>query len=277
MNARIVAARGMRGFVDGLVSVVLAGHLALAGFSSVEIGAIATATLLGSALLTLLVGLAGSRFTPRSVLLCRLRADDRDGPRLRERGIVRAAPRDRVRRDAEPDRGRRLASSCRPSRRCCGREDDVRARTSLFARYNLAGALFGAAGALASGLPELAVSRFGVALPAALRSVFVIYALCGVALLVLYAGLERDAESPAAATRAAPLARSRRVVLKLSALFSLDSFGGGFAVQSLVALWLFQRFELSLAQAGTFFFGRRAAVAALSQLVSPLLARRGSG
>jgi MFS family permease len=80
-------------------------------------------------------------------------------------------------------------------------------------------------------------------------------------------------DAPALAAGGAPLARSRAIVLRLTALFSLDSFGGGFAVQTLVALWLFQRFGLSLAQAGA-FFSVAALLSALSQLVSPRLAAR---
>jgi predicted MFS family arabinose efflux permease len=154
-----------------------------------------------------------------------------------------------------------------------GREADLRARTALFARYNVAGALLGALGALATGLPELAASRFGVDLSSALRAVFLAYAACGLALVALYAGLGSAADAPAAASVRAPLARSRRVVLRLTALFSLDSFGGGFAVQTLVALWLFRRFGVSLAEAGAFFSGA-ALLSALGQLASPRLAAR---
>jgi predicted MFS family arabinose efflux permease len=128
-------------------------------------------------------------------------------------------------------------------------------------------------GALASGLPELAVSRVGVEPAAAQRAVFAVYALCGVALVALYLGLGREAAEPAARAPGAPLARSRSIVLRLSALFSLDSFGGGFAVQTLLAVWLFQRFGLSLAEAGSFFFAA-ALVSAGAQLLSPRIAAR---
>src|SRR5207248_457679 len=69
----------------------------------------------------------------------------------------------------------------------------------------------------------------------------------------VYAGLSRTVEQDATAP-GRPLSRSRRVVLELSALFSLDSFGGGFVVQSLLALYLFRRFALSLETAAAFFF-----------------------
>ena len=71
----------------------------------------------------------------------------------------------------------------------------------------------------------------------------------------------------------APLKRSRGIVLRLSALFSLDSFGGGFAIDSLLVLWLFLRFGLSVQTVGVVFFGTRT-LSALSQLASPRLAAR---
>src|SRR5207248_559221 len=69
------------------------------------------------------------------------------------------------------------------------------------------------------------------------------------------------------------LARSRGIVLKLSALFSLDSFGGGFVVQSLLVLWLFRRFALPVQVAGAIFFAA-GLLAAFSQFVSGRLAAR---
>src|SRR5258706_13799786 len=68
-SRRLIAARGLRGFADGAVSVVLSTYLLGLGFSALEVGALATATLGGSALLTLGVGLAGGRFAPRGGLL----------------------------------------------------------------------------------------------------------------------------------------------------------------------------------------------------------------
>jgi len=272
MNARIVAARGLRGFADGITSVVLPSYLALVGFSAVHVGALATSALLGSALLTLGVGLAGSRFPPRAVLLaaCALMIGTGLGfagvasfPLLLLIAFV----------GTWNPTGGDVSVFLPTEQALLGRETDLRARTSLFARYSVAGTLLASLGALASGLPELAVTRFGVELPAALRAVFVVYALCGVALLALYLGLGREAAQPASRAPSAPLAHSRRVVFQLTALFSLDSFGGGFAVQTLLALWLFQRFALSLAEAGSFFFAA-ALVSAGAQLLSPRIAAR---
>src|SRR5262249_57686585 len=117
-------------------------------------------------------------------------------------------------------------------------------RTGLFAWYNVAGNFMGALGALASGLPPVLTHAYGHEIALGHRSGFVLYALVAVATAALYVGLGPGIEVRSAAP-ARPLARSRRVVMELSALFSLDSFGGGFAVQSLLVLCLYERFQLS--------------------------------
>jgi predicted MFS family arabinose efflux permease len=92
--------------------------------------------------------------------------------------------------------------------------------------------------------------------------------------MAIYLGLRLGrAASHAPRERPRPLDRLRPVVLRLAAPFSLDSFGGSFAVQSILALWLFRRFDFSLAQAGALFFGM-GLLTAFSQLASAPLARR---
>jgi len=126
-------------------------------------------------------------------------------------------------------------------------------------------------GALAAGVPQW-LGAHGVAPLAALRAMFVLYAFVGAAIFVLYRRLP-GADDAAAPVPPAPLGPSRGVVLRLAALFSLDAFAGGLLVQSLLALWLFTRFELSLASAGAFFFWA-GLLAAASQLAAPVVARR---
>jgi MFS family permease len=125
-------------------------------------------------------------------------------------------------------------------------------RTKMFARYSLIGALAAAVGALASGSPDV-LATMGVSRLTALKSMFVVYAVLGVAGGFMYARIPAEApqveEKPVAA-----LGPSRGIVYKMAALFSIDAFAGGFAVQSLVALWLFTKFGLSLSAAGLFFF-----------------------
>jgi predicted MFS family arabinose efflux permease len=145
------------------------------------------------------------------------------------------------------------------------------ARTRMFARYGLVGALAAALGALAAGSPDVLAS-LGVARLAALKAMFVAYAMLGVLGGVLYRRLPA-APAPRAAAGAAALGPSRAIVIKLAVLFSVDAFAGGFAVQSLVALWLFDKFGLSLATAGVFFFWS-GVLAAFSYPVAAWLAGR---
>lgn len=144
-------------------------------------------------------------------------------------------------------------------------------RTHIFARYSLIGAGAGAVGALASGVPDL-LDGLGVSRLVALQGMFVLYAALGLAGGVFYARI--PAQLPEThAVAASALGPSRRIVIKMAALFSIDSLGSGFAVQSLVALWLFSRFDVSLATAGVFFFWTGIA-SALSFPVAAWLAGR---
>jgi len=101
---------------------------------------------------------------------------------------------------------------------------------------------------------------------------FVLYGLFGLVTWRVYRTLSEQVEPPGHQP-SVPLSQSRPVVLRMATVFSLDAFGGGFVVQSLLALWLFQRFELSIAAAGQIFFWA-GLLAAGSFLVSPWIARR---
>ena len=125
-------------------------------------------------------------------------------------------------------------------------------RTKIFARYSLIGALAGAAGSLAAGVPEL-MAPLGLRELDALRIMFVLYAALGLIGGLFYGRVPKRQPAQDQRTHAA-LGPSRHIVYKLAALFSLDAFAGGFVVQSLLALWLFERFDLSLTEAAVFFF-----------------------
>jgi predicted MFS family arabinose efflux permease len=143
-------------------------------------------------------------------------------------------------------------------------------RTRAFARYSLTGALAGAAGALAAAVPDFLVQA-GSSRIWAFHGMFYLYAALGLLSAALYRQLPRAQGDEKAAS--APLGPSRWTVYKLAALFSLDSFAGGFVVQSLLALWLFERFDLSLSAAGVFFFWS-GALAAFSFPVAAWLSGR---
>jgi hypothetical protein len=143
-------------------------------------------------------------------------------------------------------------------------------RTQTFARYSLVGAMATAAGALAAALPDALVLR-GLDPLSSLKAMFVLYAALGLASAVIYTRIPpmRSAEAPPPTA----LGPSRGIVIKLAALFSLDAFAGGFVVQSLLALWLFETYDLSLAAASLFFFWT-SVFTAFSYLVAVRLSRR---
>ncbi len=269
---RLVCARALRGFADGVVSVVLPAYLIALGFSPLEVGAVATATLLGSAVLTLGVGLAAHRLSARTTLLATTLLMLATGL-----GFAHVT-------DFWPLLAIAFVGTLNPSvgdvsiflpleQSLLATSVAAADRTALYARYNVAGALLAAVGSLASAFPELLARTANVSQIEALRFAFYVYAGIAVVIAVLYLGLGRAADAAAEAAPRRPLERSRSVVLRLSALFTLDSFGGGFVVQSLLALWLFQRFDFSLADAAQVFFVT-SLLGGLSQLVSPHLARR---
>jgi MFS family permease len=141
-------------------------------------------------------------------------------------------------------------------------------RTKVFSNYSLIGALSMAVGTLAAALPDLLINNAGVD---GFKSMFYAYAALGLGCAGLYARLPHARMTETG--RVTPLGRSRPIVYKLAALFSLDAFAGGFAVQSLMALWLFERFDLSVSAASLFFFWA-GILSAFSYPVASRLAQR---
>jgi MFS family permease len=146
-------------------------------------------------------------------------------------------------------------------------------RTHVFARYSLVASLAGAFGALAAGLPGWVADRSDLSELDAERCVFFVYALAGLILLLAYRRLAPRPPVVVAGVHWSGLGRSRPIVMRLSALFSVDAFGGGFAVQSILVLWLSLRFGLSTAQSGAVFFWS-GLLTASSALLAPRLAGR---
>jgi MFS family permease len=269
----LLAARGLRAIADGFVSLLLPVYLLALGYGPFETGVIATATLAGSAPLTLLVGLHAHRTSGRTLLI---------GAALLMilTGIAFAAF-----EDFWPLLVVAFIGTLNPSsgdvsvflpleQAQLARSVSDRGRTRLFARYSFIGSIMAAVGALGAALPESAAELLGTGLKPVLQMAFLLYAALGGLALLLYQRLPGGAEiADPDRVAAKPLGRSRRIVLTLAALFSLDAFAGGLVVQSLLALWLFQRFGLSLAAAGTIFFWT-GALSALSYFAAAWIADR---
>ena len=281
---RLIVARALRAFGDGYMAVVLPAYLLSIGLGTLEVGIVSTATMVGSALATLAVGawghrVPGGRLLRGAALLMAATGLGFAGltsfwPLLIVALVGTLNPSSGDVSVFLPLEHARLAATAQGH-----------ARTTLFARYSLAGALCAALGALTAAVPDWLVQHSGFDRHTALRSMFVVYAAIGFAVFLLYRDLpdhanHADRENadkadslPKVPVPPAPLGPSRGIVLRLAALFSVDAFAGGLAVNALMSLWLLERFGFSLAQAGVFFFCT-GLLSAASQLAAPLVARR---
>lgn len=235
----LLAGRALRGFCDGFVAVLLPAYLLALGFDQLAVGLISSVTLIGSAMATILVGLIGNRFPQRRLLIWAAVLMAATGaafaglsslwPLLIVAFVGTLNPSSGDVSVFLPLEQARLAEAAAPE-----------ARTALFARYGLAGSLSAAFGALAAAIPGWLGSHTSLSFLDAMRLMFLVYALTGVALWALYAKLpEPHAQSMSTAT---PLGPSRRIVIRLALLFSVDAFAGGLVVNALLSLWLMQRF-----------------------------------
>jgi len=266
----LLIGRALRAFTDGYVAILLPVYLLALGLGKWEVGLISSATLLGSALMTLALGQWGHRLPQRRLLLAAawlmavtglLFAGFSDfWPLLLVAFLGTMNPSGGDVSVFLPLEHARLSEAARGE-----------ARTFLFARYTFIGALCAAVGSLAAAFPQW-MAQAGMAQLDAIRLMFVAYGLAGVAIFFLYRGLPARAAQEQAVPPV-PLGPSRAIVIKLAALFSVDAFAGGLIVNTLLALWLFERFDLSLAAAAKFFFWS-GLLSAGSQLAAPWVARR---
>ncbi len=261
----------MRGFVDGAVAVAMSAYLTLLGWSGLRIGVLVTGMLLGSAALTLLVGVRLGRVARRAVLQWGAVSMIVSGLVFASTTMFAVLLVVGVLGTMNPTSGdvsvfSPVEQSLVPATVAA---DD---RTAMFTRYVFTGTLAAAVGSLSVGLPEWVADRTDISDETALRWVFLAYAAAGVLVFGVFRRLSESIE-PSRAEPPTPLGPSRRVVHRLALVFSVDSFGGGFVVQSLLALWLFRRFDLSAGAAGALLFWMGVCSAG-SMFASPILARK---
>jgi MFS family permease len=250
---KVYLARAIRDFGDGFVAILLPVYLIALGLSAFEVGVVATLALLGSALLTLAIGFLGGGRDHRVLLLAA-------SALMAATGLAYAAASDYALLlvvafvgTINPSGGSTSIFVPLEHAVLSGAVAPVD-RTRAFARYSLIGALAGAFGSLLAGMPEW-LALLGIGKLAAIKIMFIVYAALGVLGGLAYRRIPVAARAPRSEPRPSPaLGPSRRIVYRLAALFSIDSFAGGFVVQSLLALWLFERFDLSLTAASLFFF-----------------------
>ncbi len=268
---RVIVAKGLRAVSDGYVSIILPAYLLSLGYGALEIGALMTATLLGSAMMTFLAGTITGRFGNKRPLLAASALMIFTGlafasvqafwPLLIIAFIGTLNP-------SSGDVSVFLPLEQSLLARSVGDKD----RTLLFAFYSVSGALMGAFGTLIASVTDFGPRWLGISSLETMRLLFVLYAAIGLAAGFIYRGVSEPIRSPGEKQHA-PLGPSRQIVYRLTALFSVDAFGGGFFVQTILALWLFQAFNLPVAVASTIFFWTNL-LSAASYLAAVPIARR---
>ena len=267
-------------FGYGFLAVVLVLYLDALGLSGGEVGLLLALTLLGDAAVSLWLTTHADRIGRRRVLIA-------GAVLMLGAGLVFAATPVYVILVAAATigvispSGNEVGPFLAVEQASLSQLVDPAGRTSLFARYQLAGSLATAAGSLVAGAITSASAGGAAATADTYRVVIIAYALVGIALAVLFARVSSAVEVPVA-ERTDPTIRSRLglhksqgVVLRLSALFALDAFAGGFVMQSFIAFWFSVRFGVDPAVLGAIMFGANIAAAASALAAGRLAARFG--
>jgi MFS family permease len=268
----LIAARMVRAFAYGFGSLVLAIYLKDRGLSEAQIGLILTATLFSGTLFTLLTARYADRFgrRPTLVFFSLLMAASGLLFAFSSRweffliaafiGAVNAT-------------GYEIGPFLSIEQAVLAEAGPDEKRNQRFALYNMAGLLATASGALVGGLPGW-LRESGVSSPESFKALFLLYTALGLLSAWMATRLSRKIEETAAALPAGGMSpASRKKITRLSLLFGLDAFAGGFVIQSLVAYWFYARFGVPLSTLSALFFVA-GILTSLSFLVAARLADR---
>jgi MFS family permease len=272
--------RFMRLFAYGALSVVLVFYLVSLGLSEAQIGVLLTLTLAGDIAISLLLTTRADRFGQRRMLVV-------GAMLMAGAGIAFASTRNLFfliiagTIGVISPSGHEVGPFLSIEQAALSHVVSARSRTEVFAWYTLAGSVATALGALCGGTAASIVQKTWLSASGSYRVVVLLYAGLGIALALLFTRLSSSTEVGTSATAATGVSakaflavgHSRSIVLKLSSLFALDSFGGGFVVQSFAAYWFYLRFGVAPAKLGVIFFWANV-LAGISALLASRLATR---
>ncbi len=274
-DARLLfVTRGVRTFAYGMLAVILALFLAARGFTNTEIGLVFTATLVGDGALSLVVGTFADSFGRRRVLVasCVLVVLAGSVFAITESPILLTLA--AIVGTISPS-GAEVGPFLAIEQAAITQEVSAAERTRVFGYYQLTGSLSTAVGALSAGWIVHFIARERHSELDGFRAVLFAYAALGLVLAALFFRLSARVEPQRHEPTRVGLHRSRRAVTTLAALFAVDSFGSGLAVQTLVAFWLHRRFGADAGLLGSIFFATNLVAAFSSLLVAPLAKRIG--
>lgn len=254
----LISARIIRTFSYGFLSIILAIYLNLIGFNEILIGFILSATLANSIIFNLFSSFFADRIGRRKVLIIYsgLMAVSGSVFLLTENyfALIIAAFIGTINvTGSETGAFLSLEQAILPQT-----VSDVKKRNIVFAIYNMVGTFAMAGGILLASLPQLVEKNYGVSTIDSFKPLFLVYLSVGISVTVIYFFLSKHVETKKQINSKSLVSsnlspKSKKIVIKLSSLFALDSFAGGFVIQSIVSFWFFTRFGVDLATISIIF------------------------
>ena len=274
----LLAARTLRTFAYGFLSVILAIYLKLVGFEDFYIGLILTATLANSIIFTLIASFYADRVGRRKILIMYAALMSLSGLIFFLTTnyvvlIISALIGTINVTGTETGAFLSIEQAVLPQM-----VNDINKRNTVYALYNMVGTFAMSAGVLLSGLPQILAQEYGLNQIQSIRPLFLLYSIIGLAVLGVYYLISNKIEVQSNSMRHKPLRetlspQSKQIVGKLSSLFALDSFAGGFVIQSIVSLWFFTKFGVDLTTL-SYIFSVAGVLTAFSYLAAAKIADR---
>jgi MFS family permease len=273
----LLGARIVRTFSYGFLSVILAIYLKLIGFGDIAIGLVLTATLVNSVFFNLLSSAYADKIGRRNILVLyavlMIASSVIFFVTNNYVALVIAALVGTINvTGSEVGAFLSLEQALLPQT-----VKDIKKRNSIFAIYNTVGTFAMSAGVLLSGLPAI-LQNHGFDEIGAIKSLFLIYAACAVIVLAIYLVLSKNIEvkdnAPKSGLSIKNISpKSRGIIAKMSALFAVDSFGGGFVIQSIVSFWFYTKFGADLSSL-SYIFAIAGVLTAISYMASTKIASK---
>ncbi len=272
----LLTARIIRTFSYGFLSIVLAIYLKLLGFNELLIGIVLTVTLVNSVIFNLFASFYADRIGRKKILIIyAILMAISGGIFLITNNYVAL-----------------IVSALIGTINVTGTEvgaflsieqailpqtvKDIKKRNMIFSVYNMAGTFAMSAGVLLSGLPQFIQKLYGLNQVESIRFLFLFYSICAIMVVGIYFFLSKKIELDANYTKT-PVrklsTKSKGIIAKLSSLFAVDSFAGGFVIQSIVSFWFFSKFGADLTTL-SYIFSIAGVLTAFSFLVATKLAHK---
>jgi MFS family permease len=278
----ILAARTLRTFAYGFLSVILAIYLKLVGFEDFYIGLVLTATLVNSVIFTLVASFYADRVGRRKILIIYAALMSLSGAiffvTTNYLALITSALIGTINvTGTETGAFLSIEQAALPQT-----IKDINKRNTVYALYNMVGTFAMSAGVLLSGLPQLIAQQYGINQIESIRPLFLLYSIIGLTVLGIYYLISNtvevqvnnnDTNKLSRPTKQVLSPKSKQIVGKLSSLFALDSFAGGFVLQSIVSLWFFTKFGIDLITL-SYIFSIAGVLTAFSYLAAAKIADR---